>query len=168
MVGTQETRRTRRSFFATTWLGLSLLLLSSCAKEDALPPHQPASSTGALKSASPWLVLGNTSCYYIMNDCIWESPTCGSSGKLNFTTPCSSGYVCAGGISMLKGTGSSFGPWYIIQPKSQPAGYKCLRVRFKAGYTNDLVGSYSTVTKRWTVFTGTNFEAVQQNPPTPC
>lgn len=151
-------------------LPLTLLLLASCAKEEM--PNTIADRTGNQeKSGKPtptYLVKGDPACFDVMRDCVWESATCNSNGQMWNQTSCSAGFVCAGGVAFLKGTGSGYGPWHTIQPRTRPNGYKCLRVRFKSAASDETVGEYNAATGLWTVLSGTNFQAQQVSPPSGC
>lgn len=153
----------------TRTLPLTLLLLASCAKEElhnAIADHSGQEKSG--KPTPTYLVKGDPACFDVMRDCVWESATCNANGQMWNQTPCSPGYLCAGGVAFLKGTGSNYGPWHTIQPRTRPNGFMCLRVRFKGTASGETIGEYNAATGLWTVLTGSNFQAQQVQPPAGC
>jgi hypothetical protein len=148
---------------------LAMAFLVSCTQEEVEKPLDRSTDyTKSGKLTPNYLVNGDVACFDVMRACNWESATCNSTGEMLIQTPCTVGYVCAGGVAFLKGTGTNYGPWHIIQPRTRPNGFKCLRVRFKSTASQETVGHYNAVTGTWTVETGSNFQAQQVSPPADC
>lgn len=170
-VGAQHKRQIMNAYRCVIHiLPITLILLTSCRKEETgdAPSSSEAMLSKAARPTPSYLVKGDPACFDVMRDCIWEAPTCNSNGEMPIDNSCTPGYLCAGGVAFLKGSGANYGPWHVIQPRTRPNGFKCLRVRFTGAASSITAGYYNATTGQWTVLSGPNFQAQQVTPPAGC